>query len=149
MVKILVAGRDRSGDLGEELRRAAEARAAGGPVPRFQDPAYSALTLRAAADERDYLERFQGLLAIHHVVNPTFPVPRRPGLAGVLAARVRDWIWRQVHYRIARIVTQQNGINEQLVFELALQNQALRRELAALRERVDGGGTRPGTGSAP
>lgn len=149
-MKLVVAGRDRTGDLGEELRRASEERAAVGAAPRFQQPAYSALTLRASADEREYLDRFQALLAIHHVVNPSSTVPRRDGLMGVLAARLRDWIWRQVHYRIARIVSQQNGINEQLVFDLALQNQALRRELEALRARVERGPAAPsGSGSAP
>jgi len=147
-VKLFVAGRDRTGDLGEDLRRAAEARAAAGPAPRFQQPACSALTLRASADEREYLDRFQALLAIHHVVNPTSTVPRRDGLMGVVAARLRDWIWRQVQYRIARIVSRQNGINEQLVFDLALQNQALRRDLDALRATVERGTVAPrGSGS--
>lgn len=70
----------------------------GRPGAPFRQPACSALTLRASADEREYLDRFQALLAIHHVVNPTSTVPRRDGLMGVLAARLRDWIWRQVQY---------------------------------------------------
>lgn len=131
-VKIFVGGKDRSGDLGTNLVAAAAERARG-PGPRLLYHDHSALTLKQAVTEAEYLVRYQQLLSMRHGVNPSFVMPRRPGFAGLLAARLRDWIWRQVHHRIARIVDQQNGINELVVFGLTLQNQALREELDRVR----------------
>ena len=147
-MRLIIAGNDRSQDLGRQIQEAAEARARKRTL-HLMFPEHSALSLRDARTESEYQTRFITLLGARHGVNTSFPMPRRPGLPGILLARIRDFAWRLVHNRIIRIVHDQNVFNELLTIAAELENLALRKEIQALNRRLDELEKRQAPASAP
>ena len=134
-MKIVVAAKDRSADLGREIREAAAARARPSDLPPHS-PEHSALSLKETRTEKEYHARFLTLLAVRHAVSASIRVSRRPGLPGLLAARFQDAVWRLVHHRVGRIVRDQNVYNELLALAADLENRALRKEVESLSGRL-------------
>lgn len=137
-MKITVAGEDRSGDLGRALvEEAARLQAAGSSGSLA--PEHSALSLKESADRDDYLRRFIGLLRLRHGVRTTdYYIPRGPGLRGKAAVALKTVLWKLLRYQHDRISFQQNLINELAIDALEFQQGRLDRELADLKQRIDG-----------
>jgi len=135
-MKIVIANEDRTSELGDELRRTARSRGDEARTRRLS-PQDSALSLRAARSEAEFVAQFERLLYIRHGVRTDLDyVPRKRGLAGALAASVRKWLWRLLRYQHETQAGQQNLLNELIIETLAWHRQLQERELDALRKRV-------------
>jgi hypothetical protein len=134
---ILVAGQDRTRELEPRLtaamtRRESEAK------PRFLSPEISALTLREAGSDAEYLSRLLNLIRYRDAVDTlAFEIPRKPGILWGAVARVRAFLWRALRYQHDRIAFRQNLING--LFTSALEFEILQREsdLRDLRARLE------------
>jgi hypothetical protein len=131
-----VAGRERTQELGGELA----ARAGRRPPLKCPPlaPEHSALSLGAARNRRDYLERFAVLIRIRQgLKTDSFDIPAPAGWRGGLLRAARTVLWRLLRYQHDRMAGQQNTINEFLIYAWELERQQVRQELAALTERCE------------
>lgn len=130
-MKIIIASRDRTADLGPDLKAGADARLARQPHPR---PDRDALSLRDAGNEREFLERWTELVRRRsHADTLKVAIARKPGALGALAHAARLLLWKVLRYQHNGVVTLQNRINAQAAAALEFQLDELRR----LRARVD------------
>ena len=137
-MKLLVAGRDRTADLGPDITAAAARLKASGSIAALS-PEHSAQVLKDSADGDDFLRRFVGLLRLRHGVRTAdYYIPRGPGLRGRLALALKTVLWKLLRYQHDRTAFQQNLINELAIDALEFQQERLDRELAELRQRVAG-----------
>jgi hypothetical protein len=114
----------------------------GPDAPEFTDERHSALLLRRAENEGDYLDKLVWLLwAKSGVATRSFYVPRRPGPAGAAAAWIKRLLWRALAYQHDRVAFKQNTVNAQLSaaveFLLAEQREAVRNLQARVSELED------------
>jgi hypothetical protein len=104
----------------------------------------SALSLRDAASEREFLDRFIDLTRRkHHADTFRIDVPRRPGMGGAALARVRQFLWKLLRYQHDRMAFQQNLINSQFAAAIEFQKDEARRvegRVAELEKRLGGSG---------
>ena len=108
---ILVAGKDQTSEIKQRIS-AAILRGAPGAAPKFPDPAISALALREAESESDYLARLLTLIRYRDAVDTfAFEIPRKPGFMQRMLAQVRSFLWRALRYQHDRIAFRQNLIN--------------------------------------
>ncbi|MBN1674714.1 MAG: hypothetical protein JXR37_26960 [Kiritimatiellae bacterium] len=136
-MKLVIAGKDRSADLGPELAAAAAQRAAPELADRLRRHE-AVLGLRSAPSQAAYLETLIDLLRVrHHADTGPFAIPTRPGLAGRVQASVKRFLWKLLRYQHDRMVFQQNAVNTGLTYALELQHELHQRELAALTQRVE------------
>lgn len=136
-MKISIAGKDCSADLGPALAAEAARLKASGGIGALS-PGHSALTLRESADGDDYVHRFVGLLRLRHGVRTAdYYIPRGPGLRGWLAVAVRTFLWKLLRYQHDRMSFQQNLINELAIDALEFQQGHADREWADLRRRIE------------
>lgn len=136
-MKVYVAGEDRSEDLGAELEAAAEALARGG-APRGVLPTHvSAMSLRHATTEQEYLDELIRLLWYRTGIE-TSPahVPHNGTRRSRLLAWLRLAAWKFLRYPFDHTAYQQNAVNTQLAAALEFLRRQDSGELAALRERV-------------
>lgn len=134
-MKLIVCGEDDSLSLGNQIRQTAEAKAKDSlPLPRL--PEYKALSLKTAKTEKDYQEMFASLVWSQSDVKTSFEVPRKPGLFGICIAKLKNAVWKLLHYRIARITDQHNSIHELLAIALKTESEIHRKEIDALNKRV-------------
>jgi len=153
-MKLIVAGQDRTQDLGQVLRRQAEiiTRAEAGRKPAGITPEISALALAQAKSDAGYLDQLVRLLRYRDAVDTLdFDIPRKPGVAGLFMARIKAFLWKLLRYQHDRIVFRQNMINglhtSALEYEIALRQQAvadLDQRLKRLESQLA-----PGTASQP
>jgi hypothetical protein len=135
-MKLIIANRDRSADIGTDMGDAAKARAT--RAPRMLSPQHSALRLKEAGTEREYLDRFVALVRLRRGVSTAdFEVPRKPGIVGAILARVRMFLWKLLRYQHDHTMFQQNLINELLGDALEFERERSRREMKELRERLE------------
>jgi len=126
-MKITVANQDRTADLGAALQASARARRQSGPQPIILPPEISALALRDAASDADYLAILIRLMRRREDSDTRdFDVPRRAGRAGALLAAVKKALWKLLRYQHDRMAFQQNLFNELTVS--ALEYEAARRQ---------------------
>ena len=136
-MKVVVAGKDRAQDLGREITAWADALAQQKTVP-FLSPHHSALSLKSARNEREFLELFTNLARMRHGVRTgDFYIPARPGWKGRVMAWLKTMMWRKLRYQHDRIAFQQNLVNELNVQALERQNAVLTQEIEQLRRRVE------------
>lgn len=138
-MKIMIAGQDRTRDVGESLRRQAGAMQG---APACRKPAcfpeeISALALARAKSDAEYMEELIRLILYRDAVDTfDFTIPRKPGLAGRLKTGLKAFLWKLLRYQHDRIAFRQNLINglysSALEFEVALR----RKEAADLKRRV-------------
>ncbi len=136
---LVIAGKDRTADLGAALRRDAEAMARGGRdrTPPRLPPAISALVLRQAGSDAAYLDEFLRLLRYRDGVDTcAFAIPGRPGPLGRLAVAVRRLLWRLLRYQHDRMAFRQNLINSALVSALEFEQSRRRAACDALERRL-------------
>lgn len=144
-MRIEVAGRDRTEDLGERLRRAAAGRPAA--IRDEAERQADVVAIRSAADEAENLEQWLAMLRAHHGIRTEpFDVPVRPGPAGAVAGRVRRFLWKLLRYQHDRTAFQQSAVNIQVVLALEAVARSLGREVRELRARLDEFERRPGAG---
>ncbi len=139
-MKITIAGKERGGDIGAEIKRRAQITA---NLPANQRPAVfapeiGALSLRAAQSDADYLERLVGLLRCRSAYDTLdFDMPVRPGRVGRLMRPLRKMLWKLLRYQHDRIAFRQNMINGFLVGALEFEVAERRRETDELRQRLE------------
>lgn len=138
-MKILVAGQDRTPDLGAEIQKCAAAlkKRKGRAAPPEISPEIGALVLHKATSDADYLEQLIRLLRYRDAFDThDFDIPRKPGLLGAVMARLKSVLWRLLRYQHDRIAFRQNLINS--LFTNAIEFEALERKRGdhELRERL-------------
>lgn len=135
-VKIWVAGRDRTDELGSELAAAA----AGRPVTAVElDVARETelLDLRRAESESEYRQRFLDALRQRACVETDdFRIGVLSGPMRRALAAVRTWLWRLLRYQHDWTTFRQNGVNRQLAFGLEMEAEARERKVAELERRL-------------
>ena len=136
-MKLTVADKDRSKDLGGDIAAAAAVLARHPDAPPALTPFHSALILRQATDTSDYLEKLLDLMILKSGGNAgDFYIQRKPGFAGACMAAVRKILWKLLRYQSERIVVQQNAVNAHFSAALQLVRQDYLLEIRRLEERV-------------
>lgn len=131
---LIIAGKDRSSDIGEDLtRRAARHQ---GALSRWS-PQDSALSLKESRDAGDYLGRYCKLLRLRFALSTEpFAIPGKPGAAGTLLRKVKAFLWKLLRYQHDRMAYQQNAINELVISSVDFQRAASRDTQASLEQRI-------------
>lgn len=131
-MKILVANKDRTEDLGADIRKSAQVRMRGGEreVPDRIAPDISALSLARPKSEADYLNNLIRLIRYRDAVDThDFAIPRKSGLSGMILIRIKSFLWKLLRYQHNRIAFRQNLINglctSALEFEIALRQKTM------------------------
>lgn len=139
-MKIIVAGRDCTSDLGVEIqRRAANLKKRKGRAapPRISQE-IGALTLAKANSNSDYLNHFIRLLRYRDAFDTyDFDIPRKPGLFGLLLARLKVVLWKLLRYQHDRIAFRQNLINGLFTNAIEFEMAEMERMHADLCRRLD------------
>ena len=138
-MKLIVAGHDRTQDLGPALRQQAAMMARGDDrhQPARIAANISALALRGAASDAGYLDELIRLLRYRDGVDTLpFHIPGRPGLCGRLLVRVKQGLWKLLRYQHDRIAFRQNLINTLLASALEFELAQRQKEMAGLKRRV-------------
>lgn len=96
-----------------------------------------ALSLRQATSESDYTERLIQLMKRRDNLD-SFPfiMPRKPGFAGAVMARLRIFLWQLLRFVVDRIAFRQNHINTMLTRALEYEHEQRKRENEALTKRL-------------
>jgi len=138
-MKISFSGQDRTRDLGQALRRRAAAMEHGpagrrlAPLP----PEISALALALAQSDAEYLDNLIRLIRYRDGVNTLdFEIPRKPGLAGLIITRLKEFLWKLLRYQHDRIAFRQNLINTQLTSALEFEHARRQAETDDLKRRL-------------
>lgn len=140
-MKIIIGGQDRTSELGPALAAEAGVRMARPPHPPLPH-SLSALSLRDARTEAEFLERWSGLIRRKaHVDTDKVEIARRPGGAGALAQKVRSLLWKVLRYQHNGVTGLQNQVNSQLTAALEFQFDEISRlqaRVAELEHRKEG-----------
>jgi hypothetical protein len=139
-MKILVAGKDRSSDIGAEIKDCAASlkKLKAYLGPKKVSPEIGALALHQAKSDADYLNHFIRLLRYRDAFDTyDFAIPRKPGMIGSLAAFFKRLLWKIMRYQYDRIAFRQNLING--LFTNAIEFEIIERQRAcdALSKRLD------------
>lgn len=131
---IVVAGNDKTSEIGGELtRRAARHQGALSPWSAHD----SALSLKASRDMADYLDRYSKLMRLRYALSTdSFPVPGQPGLSGSLLKVLKAFLWKLLRYQHDRMAKQQNAINELIISAQDFQNSAFKQRIELLEKRI-------------
>jgi hypothetical protein len=139
-MKITIAGRDRTDDLGPVLRRQAEIMARGDRKhqPDKLPDEISALALAQTKSAEDYLSELIRLLRYREGVDAALPlhIPVRPGPGGRLIGQVKRGLWKLLRYQHEHMALRQNLINAQLTSALEFEIVQRRRETDDLKRRL-------------
>ena len=138
-MKLSVAGRDRTHDLGRELRRQAGVmeRGEANHKPKSALVAPEIMPLARAQSEAEYLDQLIGLIRCRNAVDTLdFAIPRKPGVVGLFMTKLKARLWKLLRYQHDRIAFQQNLINIQLTSALEFEVTQRQKETADLKRRV-------------
>lgn len=133
-MRIVVAGIDKSSEIGGELtRRAARHQGALSPWSATD----SALSLKASRDIADYLEHYSKLMRLRYALSTeSFTIPGKPGTVGSLMKKLKAFLWKMLRYQHDRMAHQQNAINELVISAQDFQNSAFEQRIKALEQRI-------------
>lgn len=131
-LKLQVAGKDRSGDLGREIAGTAAARPDCG-LGRQISHEMDVLELRTADGSEEYLDRHVKTLRVRNQVDPS--AFEGPGACGLMN-RVRRFLWRLLRYQHDWVSFRQNSINVQLSYELEFEKEERKKQVAELEKRI-------------
>ncbi|MFH1477126.1 MAG: hypothetical protein ABIH24_06530 [Verrucomicrobiota bacterium] len=135
-MRVLIASQDQTETVGAQIRENARRHAMEGG-PRFLFPEHSAIALKAARDQADYLRIYNRLIGIRHgIQTESFAIPRKAGWIGKIAVRIREFLWKLLRYQHERIVWQQNLINELVIAGLEFEREEYHRAIARLEKRM-------------
>jgi hypothetical protein len=135
-MRLEVAGKDRSSDIGCELLEEAGRRSAS-PLSVRVERELPILDLKSAACVADYQDVHVDLLRARSCVDPSrfrTPVGRGPG--GRLRHLLRRFFWKLLRYQYDWLAFEQNAINVQLAYELEFERDLRRKQIAALTDRI-------------
>ena len=137
-MKLIVAGKDRSADLGDDLAREAAALAQSNTIlPCGHDD--SVLHLRDGASMAEYLQVYTPLMRINGGLRIALTTPPRPPRRG-LVPRLRRWLrpllLRVLRHEHAYIVHQQSTFNELLATALEFEVAESQRRCAEIETRL-------------
>jgi hypothetical protein len=131
-LKLHVAGKDRSGDLGREIVAAAAHRPDHGLATHIEYE-MDVLKLRTADSAAEYLDRHVKILRARNQVDPcAFEGSVSCGFMG----RVRRFLWNLLRYQHDWMSFRQNAINVQLSYELEFEKEERRKQVAELERRI-------------
>ena len=146
-MQLMVAGRDRSGDLGAEIESAAARlrKLKDRRAPPKISPEIGALVLHKASCNEEYLGHFLRLLRYRDAYDTyDFDIPRKPGFAGRVMARIKRALWKRLRYQHDRIAFRQNLIHGLFTGAIEFESDARRRRdedimrrLAEFEERLN------------
>lgn len=123
--------------LGEALNDAAASRMPGASFPPLAAE-HSALSLKEAESESDFLERFIQLIRIRHgLMTGPFLAPRKPGVFGRCMAGIKMVLWKLLRYQHDYMSSQQSALNELLAGALEQSRKRHQRDINALSARVE------------
>ena len=137
-MKVVVAGKDRTAELGPALSAGAQAMVGRDHAPKMLEEVYTSLSLRDAGNDAEFLDRL--VLLLWHktgVATVGFYMPRKPGPLGWIGAQLRRALWKVLRYQHDRIAYQQNMINTQLTVALEFMHEQYKGHIAELRTRVE------------
>lgn len=139
-MKLLVAGKDRSADVGSGFPSRIAEMAAHPDVPYRLGPdrlPASALWLASSSSEREYMDR---LIAISRtgvgIGALDFYIPRKPGPAGSMMAAIKRALWKLLKYQHDEFSFHQTAVNVQLVSLVEFMREEHRREVGLLEGRI-------------
>ena len=137
-MKLWIAGVDESATIGRRVEDEGRARAASAR-PSTCHPAYSALRLRECRDELDYFRRYLALLAHRHIIEAPAPVLRETrNPLRRLISQAKVFVQLTLLKRpLDRITCDQTRFNQLALYATQFDGETMRRELEALRARVD------------
>lgn len=136
-MRLLINGRDRSEDVGEQLIETARQRPDCGLSRQIAEET-DVLTLKSTGRITAYLDRHIELLRSRNCVDTAhFDFPARPGLMGCLMYLIRRFLWKVLRYQHDRMAFHQNSINVQLAYELEFEKEARKKDVKALEERLN------------
>ncbi len=138
-MKILVANKDRTDDLGADIQKSAQVRMRGGEreVPAQIAPDISALSLARPKSEADYLNNLIRLIRYRDAVDThDFAIPRQPGMSGLILSRLKSFLWKLLRYQHNRIAFRQNLINGLCTSALEFEIACRRKAVADLDQRL-------------
>lgn len=134
--KVVVAGRDRSADLGAELMAAAARRPDRGLSRCIADEA-PVLALKTAVNEAEFLSRYLALVQSRNRIDTQrFETPAGAGALGRLATWFRLLRWRLFRYQHDWMAFRQNAINVSVAYQLEFERLAREKQIAELDERL-------------
>lgn len=145
-MKILVANKDRTDDLGADIRQSAQVRMRGGErqVPAQISADISALSLARPKSETDYLNNLIRLIRYRDAVDThDFAIPRNPGLIGMLLIRLKSFLWKLLRYQHNRIAFRQNLINGLCTSAVEFEITCRQKAVADLDQRLQRLESRP------
>ena len=136
-MKIIIAGKDRTSDLGSEIQQSAETLKKGkGPI--FISPEISAADLLNTGSEHEYLQELIRLLRYRDAVDTLdFDIPKKPGLFGLIAAKLKTFLWKLLRYQHDRIVFRHNLINGIFTSTLEFESALREKETVELKRRIE------------
>ncbi len=135
-MKIIVANKDRTSDLGAEIQQSARARRRG-RAPEIISREISALNLLKAGSEHDYMRELIRLLRYRDAFDTLdFDIPRKPGLIGLVSARLKMFLWKFMRFQSDRIAFRQNLINGMFTSALEFEMTIREQEIAELKRRT-------------
>jgi len=138
-MKLIIATRDRSEDLGPWLREQADAMQS---LPSDRRPTVlpaiiAAKSLAHVTHESQFQDEFLRLLRYREGVDTLpFRIPRRPGLLGALMATAKKGLWKLCRYQWDRITFRQNLINTFYNHALEYEQQQRKRDVTRLEQRI-------------
>lgn len=137
LLRVRVAGRDRSEDLGKELIEASRQRPDFGLSQQIAEET-DVLALKSAGKMSDYLDRHVTLLRSRNCVDTAFfDIPAKQGIAGRVMYLIRRFLWKVLRHQHDWMAFHQNSINVQLAYELEFEKEAREKEIKALEERLN------------
>ena len=135
-LRVSVAGRDRTADLGVAVVREANLRRnewMEGQLAGEKD----VLALPSAASVAMFQSRFLDVLRARLMVDPSlFTTPSGPGFLGALMLQVRIFLWRMFRYQHNWMVFHQNAVNAQLFYAVLFESEERARQVRELAARV-------------
>lgn len=138
-MKLIVAGQDRTADVGARLQEdAARLRqGTGRKAPSWIPPDVQTHGLLHTPSQAAYLRELIRLLRYRDGVDTLdFVIPARPGFKGRLLGYLKRFLWKLLRYQHDRIAFRQNSINGYFASALEYENADREASLAALQHRV-------------
>jgi len=136
---LMVAGRDRSGDLGQDVEAEANALDNAGVRERILNES-RILELRSAENEGDFVDRQLKIFGVRTQLDLGecgMPENSSVGVVGRIIGAVRVFVWRLLRFAFEWIIFHQNVINEQQAITLAHEVRLRKRENKELLKRIE------------
>ena len=148
-LRVSVAGRDRTADLGVFVLREANQRKHDWLEGQL-DGEKDVLALKTAPSVAAFQSRFLDVLRARLMVDPSlFTTPSGPGFFGALILQVRIFLWRMFRYQHDWAAFHQNAVNAQLFYAVLFECEERKRQVRDLEARVRDLEAQIGTAKAP